>query len=371
MSVGEDVLSMPTIVLAFFSIFSCIYVMLSITESGYSPCKCTHKCKYRCCFIADNDDYGDSKQLNKSQQDKISMNNIIFFMCLTDLFQAMQIIFNWIPLAFIIPFWDSTSCKLLSIYAQYFAIQSPLWHCMLAYNLGYLILNGSINAINNLSKQRNYQYLIIIFIPLFSCILPIITSKKGINVYGVYINYNKSGIIDKECWLIIKDWQLVFAIVVFLSLIFHYIVLAIMCIKCHQNLSISHQYEQYIIIIRRLMRFVIVYTLIRFLPAMERIWGVSSNTSPPFWLVLSHHICIASVGICNGIVWTINQRDNKPHKHQNQKQKPLLVQHNNDDIDIDTTQQTETIYTSDITTTLDTNINLEDLRDKNMPLRIQ
>ena len=381
--VGEDILSIPTIILAFISIFSCIYVMLSISESGYSPCKNIDRnlCQYilKCCAkshkINDDDTYDNSSLFyqNKSKkqqspEQKLSMKNIIFFMCLTDLCQAIQIILNWVPLAFLVPFWNGASCKFLGLYAQFFAIQSPLWHCMLAYNLGYLMMNGSINAIKSLSKQRNYQFLIIIIIPIFSCILPIISSGKGINIYGIYINNINSN--DKECWLTEEGWQLGFVIAIILSMIFHWIVLFMMFFKCHQHLAISHQY---ISIIKKLSRFVIVYTCIRLLPAMERIWECTTNKSPPYWLILSHHICIASVGIANGIVYMINQRDDTKQKQKNNKQRlnnPLLQQqpikennHNTEQDDDD--DETQTIYTSDITTTTASNVSLVNNNNNN------
>eukprot|EP01084_Bolivina_argentea_P261084 441080_1 len=152
----------------------------------------------------------------------------------------------------------------------------------------------------SLTKQRYYQYAIIIIIPMICCIVPILFA--GINVYGAYNNNNSA---DKQCWLRKKQWQLIFVFAILLSLIFHYIVLGIFCCKSKNAMS-----SQYGSIIKRLMRFVIVYTILRALPAIERIWEVVSDSSPPLWLVMSHHICIASVGIANAVVWTINESKN-------------------------------------------------------------
>ena len=97
-----------------------------------------------------------------------------------------------------------------------------------------------------------------------------------------------------------------------LSLIFEYIVLFLLCFK-YKFHKISSQ-TTYKSIISRLSRFVAIYTIIRFLPALARFWGIcSSSNSVPYWLILSHHICIACIGIANGIAWNINQRDPNTH----------------------------------------------------------
>eukprot|EP01084_Bolivina_argentea_P290699 499404_1 len=122
---------------------------------------------------------------------------------------------------------------------------------------------------------------------------------------------------DKECWLVRQRWQLVFVTAIILSLLFHYIVLGIMCFKCHKIQS-NHSFQlfKYTSIIKRLIRFVSVYTIIRVLPIIARICQFFTNSSPPLWLIMSHHICIASIGMANGIVWLINDRDETHQKSQ-------------------------------------------------------
>eukprot|EP01084_Bolivina_argentea_P069940 127205_1 len=337
----EDLLAIPTVILSWISIYSCLYVIFNVVEPCKCPCKTSKICKlfYWCsdCCFGGNYNVEPISHTTQSQQSQLSMRNIIFFMCLTDLFQAIQIMLNWLPLcqAFPLSFWSETPCKILAIYAQFVAIQAPLWHCMLAYNLGYLVLGKSIQK---LRKQRYYQYCIILIIPIICCILPILID--GINVYGMYINNNLN---DKECWLVVKKWQLGFVSAIFISLLFHYIVLGILCFKSHQNNGNS---VQYLSIIQRLMRFVIVYTLIRVLPAINRLWGAFANSSPPLWLILSHHICVASVGITNGIVWCMNERDEAMNQ---MKQKYRLFE-----------QDSTCINSTDTRTTIDNTINIYD-----------
>eukprot|EP01084_Bolivina_argentea_P069941 127210_1 len=341
----EGLLSIPTVLLSFTSVFSCLYVIISISQSGFLPFRNARIC----CFKVNQAPMQSPKQ-------KVAMKNIIFFMCITDLCQALQILFNWIPLAFSSPFWSGTGCKILGMTAQFFAIQSPLWHCMLAYNLGYLVIYGSVNAINNLTKQRYCQYLIIIFVPTLCCIIPIVFDS--INVYGIYINNNLN---DKECWLTKEPLQLVFVIAILLSLIFHYIVLGTMCFKWYKNISTS---QQYMSIIKRLMRFVIVYTIVRFLPAMDRIWECTTTKSPPLWLVLSHHICISSVGIANAIAWKINQQDKDVSSFKRVTRKPLLKPLQVNVANDTHLQQSNHDVTSENTIT--STINLDEMSDQNV-----
>merc|ERR1712129_21956 len=119
---------------------------------------------------------------------------------------------------------------------------------------------------------------------------------------GIYENNNS---FDKECWLESEPWQLWTISTVLLSLIFHHIILSMLCCKYYNSLHMV----QYKAIINRLSRFVLVYTFIRVLPTMERIWECFSTGPPPFWLIVGHHGCVASIGICNFIAWHINKMD--------------------------------------------------------------
>ena len=270
-------------------------------------------------------------------QQQSNMIDIIFFMCITDIFWNIFLLLNWMPLTLQsfgfqhIPFWTNIPCTILGIYAQLFIVQSPLWHLILAYNLGYLLLKGTLSSLNKLQRQRWYQYLFVMIIPIIFAILPIFFTK-----YGIYENNNS---FDKECWIESEEWQLISICMILLSLIFHYIILLLLWCKYSKfkkeindyNSSLSkynnnnsndrssslirlnndpYSYNmQYKSVISRLGRFVFVYTLIRVLPAIERIYECFTPNSPPFWLLVGHHISIAMVGIANFIAWNINQMD--------------------------------------------------------------
>eukprot|EP01084_Bolivina_argentea_P207905 354630_1 len=93
----------------------------------------------------------------------LRMLDLVFWMCLFDGLYAIQIICNWFPLAFNLPFWTTNQCHIFGMSLQFLSIQSPCWHVLMAYNLGYLFLDGSIKQ---LAKQKKYQFILVMIIPL-------------------------------------------------------------------------------------------------------------------------------------------------------------------------------------------------------------
>lgn len=342
----QALLSLPTVTLAIVSIGCCIYVCIAIVKAGYVPmmlycCLATCKIRFNCCgkcickcYCCRRDNNNNNKYLlsssgtknvktatiklivTKSQQQS-NMIDIIFWMCITDIFWSIFILLNWMPLSLQsfgfrnIPFWEPIECTILGVYAQIFSVQSPLWHLLLAYNLGYLLLFGTLQSLNQLQNQRRCQYLFVIIIPIIFSILPAFFTK-----YGIYANNNT---FDKECWIKSEEWQLISICSILLSLLFHYIILILLCCKYkkYRNNKLNHlskdaiysYQQQYKSVISRLSRFVFVYTFIRILPSIERIWECFTIGPPPFWLIVGHHISISTIGIANFIAWNINQMD--------------------------------------------------------------
>ena len=111
-------------------------------------------------------------------------------------------------------------------------------------------------------------------------------------------------------------WQLIQATLISLCLLTHYTVMIYVYYKRkkHSNLeSIQHYYDN---IIKKYLRFIIIYSLIWIIPnigkILEYIDNDDDNKYESFWLILMTHIGIGSTGIGNAIVWKCaHNNDNK------------------------------------------------------------
>eukprot|EP01084_Bolivina_argentea_P132755 234272_1 len=302
------IVSYPTVTLCILSVLSCLFVCVSAYNSGAVTLKC---CK--CCR---NNKERNNIQKQSSSSNTVMMTDIVFFMCLTDGIHATEMALNWLPTGLhgsLWHFWSPLACKILAIIGQFVCIQSPVWHLILAYNLGYLLCGGSLQSLN---KQRKYYFMSVIIIPLIATIVPAI--------YKVYGKYNDSS-FDFECWLKQDSWQLIWVGAILISLIVHYVVLFIAFIKWKNN-SLLALLGYYKLIVIKLSRFVFVFTLVRVFPAIERIY-VYKYGQAAVWLICAHHWSIALLGVSNGIVWIINQKtgqnmglldDNKNYENMEQ-----------------------------------------------------
>ena len=170
-----------------------------------------------------------------------------------------------------------------------------------------MLIGGTLSS---LQRQKNYHYLIAWSIPSICSIIPIFTKQ-----YGSY--QNNINIQDYECWIKSKYLQMIWVIFNILALFAHFITLLLALYKWRKSIiAFSHHYKQ---IVLQIIRFVMVYTLIRLLPTIDRIVELHRKTnSEPFWLIFGHHICLAITGIGNGFVWIINKRYDavkNPEKH--------------------------------------------------------
>ena len=123
---------------------------------------------------------------------------------------------------------DQSQCAVLGIYSQFLGCLSPLFHCLLAYHLCFLLFGGSLKT---LKKQKYIHYIIIIILGIFATIIPLLSSSKIGNIYGIYRNpklsLNDVEIDDRECWLKNENWQIIWILFSFFSLLFHYVTLIV------------------------------------------------------------------------------------------------------------------------------------------------
>ena len=330
-------------IIAFISLITCIIVCITIYHIGYNPFKC---------FISPNKEINQSL-VPKNNSNHIMMIDIIFFMCVVDGLHCVSMILNWLPQALSLPFWKNISCQIIAGYAMFFSMQSPLWHILLAYHLGYLLLGYRLTSLN---KQKKYQYILINVPPIILTILPIFFGE-----YGDYVTNNT----DHDCWLLQPNWQLIQVILTIISLLFHYIVVILAFIKYRE--SFKHNYSNVSVYLQRVMirlfRFVLCYTIIWILPTIERILEFYHNT--PNWLVRAHHISIASLGFANGIIWIINQKCDtkimdKEHQTYNETTITILTGY---EIPIDSEDSSRLTLTSNVIERNNNNNTINDIGD--------
>ena len=104
-----------------------------------------------------------------------------------------------------------------------------------------------------------------------------------------------------------QSYQVVYVVFIVGSLLIHYAVVLFALYKYATVYSTVYK-RRYWSIVATLFRFVAVFSLIRFFPALDRIVVLLSDAPPPFWLVMAHHVGIASLGIGDGFVWYLNLR---------------------------------------------------------------
>ncbi|ETO34721.1 hypothetical protein RFI_02367 [Reticulomyxa filosa] len=287
------ILSVPTVFVAILSVCSCEYVCFS-----------TWKAK---------------QKSNVYQRNSLFVDNI-FLMALCDGLNALWCILNWLPSALTIfdpsksSLWqyDETVCKLLGMFSQFVGTSSPLWHVLIALSLFYLILGFPLST---LARHKNKLFFGIVITGIVLTIIPF--------CYGAYGRIKTVG-NDSECWINQKTLQLTEYVPIVLSVAFHNVITVIMGVQyCRYKYKHYADVEQHLISRRphysavlsdKMAAFVIVFTLVRVFPTVNRIYGLIHDSSP-LWLVLLHHVSIASVGLGDGLVWYCTR---KQHSSNNQ-----------------------------------------------------
>ena len=112
---------------------------------------------------------------------------------------------------------------------------------------------------------------------------------------------------DIECWIVDEQWQYLYVVAIALSLLFHYAVIVIAALQWrhYARSGFDEHFRQVVI---KLLRFVVIYTLIRVFPIFDRMWQFTSSAPPPFGVLCAHHIAISLLGFSNAVVWRANQK---------------------------------------------------------------
>ena len=299
----ENWLSIPTVCCSFLSIISCLCVIIISYKQGYILSNKTQS-------QLNIDDNNNMKRDNIKRDNKISME-IICIICVCDGLWSIELFLNWIRQIEIeginITYWTNIQCIILGIYSQFLGCLSPLWHCLLAYHLCYLLFGGSLNT---LKKQKYYHYFLILFLGFIATLIPLIPPSDH---YGIYINpklsINSKTIIDRECWLKNTKYQIIWTVISLSSLLLHYLALLIAFYRWKQT-SFFVLSPIYYEICKKILRFVVVYTILRLPATIDRLIEIFNNKSY-FTLIAINHYFQALIGVANFIVFAYNTRDNK------------------------------------------------------------
>ena len=296
----------------------------------------------------------------KSSHDYIIVD-LISWLVRIDLLNGFTSSLSFATAAFNLPPLSSTMCVFAGMGSQFAGVWSPLWHIIIASYLFYLLtmtpnqttkiekfkhkykrhnkhkskkhINNKTNKFkhlqsidsesyhkthnNNYNGQRKREYLQNPFtyhMVKMSCVLfcflatfvPLLIDDNCYDDYNTYYDPKTGKGYGYECWIVGYFEWIEYGLVI-VSLMFHYIVLILAWFKYNETKSYTNAY---IYLVNRLIAWVVVFSFIRLFPTIEIVWNVISVKTVPFWLVMLHHICTASVGIANAIVWYSNRRTN-------------------------------------------------------------
>ena len=301
-------LSVPWLVLEFFSILCNVYVFVSS--------KLFQRNLIDRAYATRNESIIKSV---KSSHDYIITNIISWLVCI-DTLNGITTSLGIIPLAFDLPPLTTTLCTLSGMCGQFFGTLSPLWHILLASYLFYLltIVSNIQNGSNYSNSKHEYlqnpkiyfwtKFAFILF--CFLCtIIPFFVHPHCYKEVRNYYDAKNEEYYGAECW-VTGYWEWIQYVIIILSLLFHYLVLILAFEKYNQTKAYTNAF---IFLVDRLVVWVVVFSIIRIFPTLDRIWSVIDDKTVPLWVVVSHHCCLGAIGIANGIVWYLNRKTD-PYK---------------------------------------------------------
>lgn len=295
----ENLIYYPTVVLFGVSIFFDIYVISSTFKL-----------------------IGKLSRLSQATPDYV-ISNLIFILSFTSLLQCI----NDIPAFGISWHHFNKWCFITGFIGNFLLLFICLWQLLIAMYL-FCLLNSSRDRdtianynYNYSSNKKCYLYLhnptifniiVAIFTSfcLIACILPTVWESDKL-YYGIIYNYTDANHHYKkygaQCW--VEGWfQLIPYIIWVASIVFNIIVLLLAICKYIQTKKYT---DVYIHFVKRLITWVVLFTLLAVFPFIDRLLGIISKKkdkiyTAPLWIVLAHNYSLACVGIANGIVWYFN-----------------------------------------------------------------
>lgn len=260
---------------------------------------------------------------------------LIHWLAFIDFWWVISFSMNLIPTGFNLNTYSSTMCVFLGICLTFISVVNNLWHLLIASDFFYLLNKTSkrnffFHKFSGSSTHKKYYYLqnpttysrlcyLVILLSFLTAILPpIFDTQRNARTYANFHNYydNNGDGYGSECWLV-SDWRLMIYIPTIIGLLFHYLVLLFSILKYRQTKSFTNAYMY---LIKRLIPWIICYSVIKIFPTIFRIWGLVGNVEDiPLWFVVIHHVCITGCGVANGTVWYFTRKVD-PSKAQLQLQ---------------------------------------------------
>ena len=161
----KELLCIPTVIFGILSLLANIYIIMSIS---YKKSKLNKR--------------KESDNIRISTPNDTMVMDIIFWMTIGDIGSCIWIILNWLPQAIspILFKWNNISCYILGIWGQFWLVNGPCWHFLIAFCLFFLLIGCP------LTKLTHQHLLHIILIYIFCGIITIIPIFH--DVYGDYDN---------------------------------------------------------------------------------------------------------------------------------------------------------------------------------------
>ena len=279
--------------------------------------------------------------------------------------------------------WDekSTLCIAFGFCGQFASIISSLWRLLVPLYLLYLLATD-----NKHQKKTSNAYvsnpkiaarnelifisitLVFIILSFLGSIIPLIWDNK--NHYGVLYNYTKNGIsYGAECW-VTGEFILITYSVRLLGVLMDVIALVFAIYKYTQTKWYTNAY---LVLIKRLSAWVLVFMIIRIAQFVERlIYVIIGGFTVPLWFVLLQHYLLVSTGIANAIVWNHNRRVKSSNINESNPNRILSKQsdnnnnnNTNNNVNINTTKKNSSgkkrtaLIENEMTLTDDSNIRTE------------
>lgn len=312
----EFLLAVPPLIMMIFSCLGNIYVFLS-----------TQKFKKSVIQVSGS----------KAKSNDYVIANLIHWVVFVDFFWVIVFASNFIPSAFNLASFSSGLCVFSGMVNEFLSFIGACWHILIAGEFFLLLIpcmnakcikkcnkkdddeindndDDELSSSNDIVLQNKSIYnsicFFIIFGSLIQAVLPCALVGSNDNdkyPYRMYYNYydNNGNQYNEQCWLV-GDWVLLWYVPNLIALLLHYIVLIIVIIKYCQTRSYTNAY---IYLIKRLLPWIIVYSVIRIIPTMFGMLALLKNQKTvPLWLVMAHHYSLASVGILNAIAWFLTTR---------------------------------------------------------------
>eukprot|EP01084_Bolivina_argentea_P312251 540583_1 len=245
------------------------------------------------------------KRKDKQNRDFI-VNDYVYYMSWCDLCGAIQVLLYWSAVGFDSSWmaqWPFGLCWVSAFIFQFVLVSSATWNFFIAINLVRLMAfkaspmdlkyESDIECIAG--RKLKWNHVIVWGISLIATLVPVTSYGYTPNAEEAY------GFDEYECWIEHKDYQLclyafIFVYVGLTICILFWIVLGKFDIVGSSTAGTQP-------IQNRLAAYSLLFVIVWIFPLIARSYKFAGWVTPP-WLVVMHHLLLASVGIGNCLIWS-------------------------------------------------------------------